>query len=91
MSEYALTVDEAMNRLAVIPDYDPGTGPGPCVHSFREAGFGLIGAHWYINDARKAMEEHGVEVSGDQAQAMHHGLVVIDKAGPIFFETKGTA
>ena len=85
-----LTVDEAISRLAIVPDYDPGgtEGPGPCVHTFRDAAFGLIGAHWRVGEARTLMEKFGVEESGPQAMAMSHGVVVVDKAGSVFFETR---
>lgn len=92
MSEYAVPVDEAVKRLAVVEDYDDGGGPRPCVHTFVSGSFGLMGAHWGVEEARKAFETYGVEESGDQARAMNHGLVCIeDRDGrqvPVFFETK---
>ena len=83
-------VDEAVERLAVIEDYDPGDGPKPCVHTFR-AGAMLIGAHWSVEKVREAFEEHGVEESGPTMQSMGHGLAIVDDAGPVFFETKAAA
>jgi hypothetical protein len=83
----AVSVDEALKRLAVVEDYDPGDGPKPCVHTFRSSAIGLLGAHWAVEKARQAMEKYGVTESGEQAQAMNHGLVVIDDTSPVFFET----
>jgi hypothetical protein len=80
-------VDEAVGRLAVIPDYDCGDGPEPCVHTVR-SGAVLFGAHWSLNMARASFEKYGVAESGPEATAMGHGLVVIDVGGPVFFETK---
>lgn len=80
--------DEAMAMLAVIEDYDPGAGPEPCVHSFRQAAFGLIGAHWPVEKVRAAFEEHGAELSGPLMAGMGHGLALTDKTGVLFFATK---
>lgn len=88
MSEYALSVEDAMARLEVVAEYDNGSGPQPCVHTFRDSPVGLLGAHWTLSDARAAMETHGVEISGSAATAAKHGVVVIDSTGPVFFETK---
>jgi hypothetical protein len=88
VSEYAISVDEAVERLVIQPDYDPGDGPQPGVHTFRSAPFGLLGAHWSVESARAAMERHGVEEAGEQARQMGHGLVVIDSTGPVFFEAR---
>lgn len=82
-----LTVDEAIARLRIKPDYDPGSGPGPCVHTFRDAGGALIGAHHRLDDLRARMEQHGVEESGPDATSAGHGLVVVDHVGPLFLET----
>jgi hypothetical protein len=91
MSEYAVAPEAAMRRLEIVPDYDSGSGSFPHVHTFIDAGFGLVGAHWLLDDAWAAFSRHGVETSGDQAQAMKHGLVVVDPArGPVFFATRST-
>lgn len=86
MTEYAISIDEAMKRLKIIPDYDAGGGPEPCVHTFRDGGIALLGAHWSVEDLRALMEKHGVEESGERACAMGHGLVVKDP-DPLFIET----
>ncbi len=89
MSEYAVTVEDAMARLAVIPDYDHGEGPVPSVHTFLQAGNILVGAHWTVEHLREQMEAHGVEGSGPDATAAGHGLVVVrpDPLGPLFIAT----
>lgn len=90
MNEYAVTVEDAMSRLDVLPDYDPGTGPQPCVHTFAQSAVGMLGAHWPLDDVRAYFAQHGVEEAGEQAQAMRHGLVVTGGGRTIFFATKGT-
>lgn len=91
MSSTRVTIplEEALARLAVIEDYDPGDGPKPCVHTFR-GGSALLGAHWSVEEARAAMEKHGVEESGPFMQAMGHGLATMDDTGPVFFETQAS-
>lgn len=86
--DYSVAVEEALDRLAVVEDYDPGDGEQPCVHTFRSTAIALLGAHWSVEDARAAFEKYGVAEAGEQAKAMNHGLVVIDDGGPVFFETK---
>lgn len=90
--EYAVPVEDAMGQLDVIPDYDAGHGPAPCVHTFAQSSFGLLGAHWYLPAVREFFEAHGVEESGPQARATGHGLVAIDRERnrTIFFATKPT-
>ena len=90
MSEYAVSVEDAMQRLDVQPDYDAGGGPGPHVHTFAQAGFALVGANWGLDDIRALIEAHGVEQAGEQATAMGHALVVIrpEPFGPLFLATK---
>jgi hypothetical protein len=87
--DYTLTVEEAIGRLAVIPDYDSGGGPQPCVHAIRQAGMDapLLGAHWTLDEARHAMETWGVASAGPLATGSGHGVVVVDAVSPIFFET----
>lgn len=81
-------VTEAMERLAVIPDYDPGDGEKPCVHTFAQSNIGLLGAHWSLTEVREFFGAHGVEESGPAATAMSHGLVAMGDGRTIFFETK---
>lgn len=79
-----------MARVVITPDYDPGGegGPRDCVHTFRNSGFMLIGAHHDLHDVRALMERHGVEEAGPAATAAGHGLVVIDDVGPLFIEAR---
>lgn len=80
-----MDTETAMSRLNVIPDYDPGGGPGDCVHTFRTRGGMILGAHWALEDAQAAMEKHGVfEVPGFAG----HTIAVVDDTGPVLFETK---
>jgi hypothetical protein len=85
--QHTVTVDEAMDQLAVIPDYDPGDGPQPCVHTFALSAFGLLGAHWSVDNAREFIEKHGAQKAGGMAAAMGHSLVVKGDGRTIFFET----
>ena len=87
MSMYAVNPKVALGRLKVIPDYDPGDGPKPCVHTFLAAGGVLVGAHWSVKEVKRAMKRYGVEEAGEQATAMHHGLAIMEPGRPIFLET----
>lgn len=87
-SEHAVTVEAALARLVIQEGYDAGSGPGQCVHVFRAGGPILVGAHWYLDGVRAAMERYGVEEAGEQAAGMGHTLVVIDDVGPAFLEAR---
>lgn len=93
-SEYAVPAEEALERLEVIPDYDNGSGPGPCVHSFAASGIGLLGAHWRLEEVRALFEREGVEQAGPGMTGMRHGLVCVfeddGRQRTLFFETKFT-
>lgn len=93
-SEYAVSVDEALTRLEVIPDYDNGSGPGPCVHSFAASAIGLLGAHWGLDEVLALFEREGVEQAGPEMTGMRHGLVTVfeenGRERTLFFETKAT-
>jgi len=90
-SAYSVAVEEAMKQIDVLPDYDCGNGPEPCVHTFAQSAVGPLGAHWSLESVRAFFEEHGVEKAGPAAVATGHGLVVprSDRPGPIFFATDG--
>lgn len=84
-----MELQAALAQLEVLPDYDAGSGPGPCVHTFRSSAVGvLLGAHWPLEEVRVAMERFGVEEAGGVASALGHGLVVVDDHGPVFFATR---
>jgi hypothetical protein len=86
----AISTQEALSRLDVVPDYDPGGdgGPGPCVHTF----LGVAGAHWRLDDLRALIDRYGVAESGEVARSMGHGLVVIADTlpAPLFLATRPT-
>lgn len=86
--DYSISTDEAVERLVIQHDYDPGGGQGPtdCVHTFRDAGFGLIGAHMTVKEARVAFEKYGAQQAGPSATETGHGIVIVDETGPLFFE-----
>lgn len=87
--EFAVAIEDAVARLVIQEDYDAGNGPGPCVHTFRQGGPALLGAHWYLDDLRAAMERYGVEDSGEAAASMGHSLVIVDDTGlPLFIEAR---
>jgi hypothetical protein len=94
MSEQQIIdADEAIARLDVIPEYDAGNGPGPCVHTFADAAFGLLGAHWYLDDLTEFMRRNVVQASGPMAVGMGHALVVLsdERPGPLFLATREPA
>ena len=90
-SEYRISIEEAMERLDIIPDYDQGDGPEPHVHTLRQAGPALLGAHWQLTEIVAAAEKYGIEEAGMKAEQLKHGLVIIDDNGPCFLATKGPA
>jgi hypothetical protein len=78
MERTKLEINEATKML---PD-------GDTVHTFRNSAGMLIGADWDRADVLDAIKKHGVELSGSQATAMGHGLVLEDATGFLFVETK---
>ena len=89
-SEYRISKEVALERLDIIPDYDQGNGPEPHVHTFRQAGPALLGAHWTMEQVEQSIDQFGIEEAGDAANEMGHGLVIIDGTGPCFLATKMT-
>ncbi len=83
-----MTDAEALSRLDVMPDYDPGGGPGPCVHTLRASGPVLLGAAWRLADIEHIICVHGAAAAPPDMERMGHGLVVYDDHGPIFIATK---
>lgn len=92
MSEYDVSLSDALAMLDVIPDYDSGGGPKPCVHTVVQAGGIMIGAHWSVESLRDLMRDRGVQRAGAAARASGHGLVVVRPSpeGPLFIATKET-
>lgn len=73
-----VTLEEAVRRL---PD-------GDMVHTFRQAGQALLGADHERDRLIDAMKNAPqIEVTGPQAQAMGHGLAILDDHGWLFIET----
>ena len=75
-----LTIDEALNML---PERE-------VVHTFRQAGFTIIGCDWNRDDVINVMKKHidTVQLSGKTATSMGHGIVMEDDRGYLFIETK---
>jgi hypothetical protein len=74
-----LTVEQAMALLDVQDGH---------VHTFL-GGSILIGADWPAEAARQCFEKNGVELAGEQATKMRHGIVSFEGgARAVFFATK---
>lgn len=73
-----VTLEQA---VALLPEGDP--------HTFRQGGPCLIGANHererLIEDMRRAPN---IEVTGEQAQGMGHGLAIKDEHGWLFIEAR---
>jgi hypothetical protein len=64
---------------------------GDHIHTFRSNIPGvLVGADWPRDELLEAMKNHRIELSGEMATGMQHGIVIIDKQGPLFIETRTT-
>lgn len=85
--EYRISKEAALERLDILP-YDQGDGLEPHVHTLRQGGPMLIGAHWQMTEVEQAIDTYGIEEAGEEAAAMGHGLVIIDDAGAVFLATK---
>lgn len=61
---------------------------GDTIHTFRQGGFALIGADWPREALIAAMESARVaDVTGEQAQAMGHGLAITEGGSLLFIES----
>ena len=57
------------------------------VHNFIQAGFGLIGADWNIQQVTECLDEaNSIEIGGEQCRQLGHGIVVIKGENVYFFE-----
>lgn len=67
--------------------------PGERVHTLRSTGQGLfIGAEWLRADLLAAMREApALDLSGEVATAMGHGLAVLTDGSWLFVDTRGGA
>ncbi len=73
-----LTYTEAIKRL----------NPRGRIHTFRNPSFGLVGCDWDRRDVLSALKKaKEIHETGNQAQAMNHGLAIIDKGDMLFIET----
>lgn len=74
-----LTPEEAEE---ILPD-------GDTVHTFRADGNLLVGADWPKKRILERFRTHGVELSGENARKMNHGLASYDEAfGWLYIETR---
>lgn len=59
------------------------------VHTFVGAGMTMVGCDWEVDVVKKLIREHGVELAGELATTVGHGLVVTrPKSSPLFLATK---
>ena len=72
-----LTPEEAINMISK-DEY---------IHTFRQAGPTIIGCDWDRQDILDLFKKYTPELSGGQATAMKHGLVLKDKLGYLFIAT----
>lgn len=77
MSEENITLEKALD---LIPESE-------YVHTFLNPNGMLIGADWSRELVIEKIKKHGVQLSGEQATRMHHGLVIYDGTKYIFIET----
>ena len=75
-----LTIEEAKNMLPVRD----------VVHTFRQGGLALIGCDWDKSDVLDTMNKFSdaIQLSGETATSMGHGIVLEDDKGYLFIETK---
>ncbi len=73
-----LTKEQAINML---PNKE-------MIHTFRQGGPTLIGADWDKKDLIEAINKYEVELTGEQARSMGHGMALYDEHGWLFIETK---
>ena len=65
MNRRFITAEEA---IKLLPD-------GDTIHTFYNCGMGLIGGDWYREDIiQKLTESDMIEICGEQARALGHGL-----------------
>lgn len=76
------------DRIFLTPDEAAGLlADGEFIHSYRQAGFALLGADWERSEVIAALSKaKSIEIGGPSCQAMKHPIVMIDAHGPCFFE-----
>ena len=72
-----LTYDEAVGML---PD-------GDTIHTFRSGTGILLGVDHPRKSLLEKLKAHKIELSGQLAKSMNHGIALIDDNGPLFIET----
>lgn len=73
-----LTTEEA---IAMLPD-------GDTVHTFRQEGMFILGADRDRDEIIQAIKDNEVELAGEVATGLRHGMVLKDSIGPLFIATK---
>ena len=75
----SITLNEA---IALLPNSEE-------IHTFRSGGWALIGCDWSKENILEYLEKHkeAIELSGDRARSMNHGLVLFDNSGALFIKT----
>lgn len=77
--EKSISFEDAVDML---PD-------GEYVHTFRNPGPSMmVGADHRRSELLDKMKRSDLELSGEFATAMKHGLVLFDETGPLFIATK---
>ena len=76
-------------RVTLTPEQlDAMMPPGEEVHTFMQAGYAILGAHWNRKEILDAARKNGAELSGDAATKMRHGAVTWDdEKRAVFIET----
>lgn len=67
----------AEQALSILPDGDE-------IHTFRNAAFGLMGCDWSRTELESKIQSSDcLELTGEMAKGMKHGLVAYDKAAKL--------
>ncbi len=77
-----LTVEQALGALDL---------KGGNVHTFMNPGGMLVGTTRTVAEAKRCFEQNGVELAGELAVRMGHGVVSFDGGCRVFFATKPEA
>ena len=73
-----ITFDEAVELMV----------DGEYVHTFRNPAGIMLGADHRRSELLEKMKRSKLELAGEMATAMKHGLVLTDDTGPLFIATK---
>lgn len=58
------------------------------IHTYRNAGFMLVGCDWDRAELLEAIEKNECELGGPMCQQMRHGLVIHIGDSPLFVECR---